>query len=74
MIAVALTGFSSPTVAAIATKYGRTREQIFYRYVQKIGGIPLSGTTSPQHMAEDLEVRNIPLDEDEIATIGALLH
>ena len=39
-----------------------------------IGGIPLSGTTSTRHMAEDLEVHNIELGAEDVAAIGELLH
>lgn len=39
-----------------------------------IGGIPLTGTTSTQHMLEDLDVENITLETDEVTSIGALLH
>ena len=40
----------------LAVKYAKTPEQLFYAFVRSLGGVPLSGTTSQQHMREDLEV------------------
>ena len=41
-------------VGALAKRYGKTREQIIYRFAQQLGMLPLTGTKSPQHMREAL--------------------
>lgn len=66
----------SKPVAAMSLKYGKTREQVFFKYVQQAHGIvPLSGTSSAQHMAEDLDVATglSPLTPEEVREIDALL-
>jgi len=40
----------------LAVKYAKTPEQLFYAFVRSLGAVPLSGTTSQQHMRDDLEV------------------
>lgn len=65
----------SKLVTGIAERLGKTREQVFYRFVQSQGITPLSGTTSLQHMRDDLEVGEaaVPLTEEEIEGIKKLL-
>ena len=50
-------------------------QQVFFRFVQQLGVVPLTGTTSPEHMAEDLDVLQRPfsLTEAEMAAIDAEL-
>lgn len=58
----------------LARKYGKTNEQIFFKFVQSLGIVPLSGTTSEVHMREDLAVeRGVELNEDEVRSIQDLL-
>ena len=58
----------------MSKKYGKTREQIFFRFIQSLGMIPLSGTTSNIHMKEDIEVAStITLERNEIETIDNML-
>ncbi len=65
----------SKLVTGLARKYGKSREQVFYRFVQTQGIVPLSGTTSQLHMQEDLEVgeATLPLSEEEVEGIRQLL-
>jgi diketogulonate reductase-like aldo/keto reductase len=59
-------------VGAIAERHGRTRAQIIFRFAQQIGMLPLTGTTNPAHMREDLAM-DFELSDDEmqqIETIG----
>jgi len=64
----------SNVLSSLARKYNKTREQIFFKFVQSQGIVPLSGTTSEQHMMEDLAVDStITLTEDEIQSILSLL-
>lgn len=56
-------------VATIAKKYEKTPQQVFYRFVQHLGIIPLSGTTSVEHMTQDLDLESFDLTEIEIDMI-----
>ena len=61
-------------VSSLAKKYGKSREQIFFKFVQSQGIVPLSGTTSQQHMLEDLAVdSSITLTQEEIESIRVML-
>jgi diketogulonate reductase-like aldo/keto reductase len=64
----------SPEVIGLAKKYQRTPEQIFFRFVQFLGIIPLSGTRSEQHMKEDLAVSSMNLAVAEYDMIQRLLR
>lgn len=46
---------------AIARAHQRSPEQVFFSFVQRLGITPLTGTTSPQHMREDLDVTEQPV-------------
>ncbi|MCQ8179722.1 aldo/keto reductase [Methylomonas sp. SURF-1] len=61
-----------PAVTAAANARGRTPAQIFFRYLQQHGVVPLTGTCSAAHMREDLAIFEFSLDADECATISAL--
>lgn len=44
-------------VAAAAAAHGKTPAQVWFRWLQQgLGVAPLSGTTDPAHMAQDLDV------------------
>jgi diketogulonate reductase-like aldo/keto reductase len=57
----------------LAGKHGRTEAQIFFRYLSQIDIIPLTGTTSVEHMSEDLQIFEFELTSDECQSIEALL-
>ena len=47
--------------------------QLIFRFAMQIGMLPLTGTTNPQHMKEDLESDRFtiaPEDLQRIETIG----
>jgi diketogulonate reductase-like aldo/keto reductase len=54
-------------------KYGKTPAQVFFRYLSHSGIVPLTGTSSEQHMREDLDVLDFELSDAEQESIGALL-
>ena len=64
----------SPTLQNIAHQYAKSVEQIFYRYVTQKEMIPLNGTTSSQHMEEDLSIFEFTLDNESMEKIDRLLH
>ena len=61
------------TLQALSEKYRRSAAQLFFRYLNHAGIIPLTGTTSAIHMKEDLAVMDFELTADEYKAIGTLL-
>ncbi len=61
------------TLQTLAAKYRRSAAQLFFRYLSQIGIIPLTGTTSENHMREDLAIFEFELTPDECATVEKLL-
>jgi len=62
------------TLHNLAAKYQRSAAQVFYRYLTQIGIIPLTGTSSSEHMREDLAIFEFELTTDECAAVEMLLH
>lgn len=60
-------------VEEMAVKYGRTPAQIFYRYLTHVNIVPLIGSTSLEHIVQDMEIFEFELSVCEIATITELL-
>ncbi len=61
-----------PYVAEIAARHGRTVPQVIFRLALALGMIPLTGTTDPRHMREDLEVYDFELSEEEVHVLAGL--
>lgn len=61
------------TIARLAEEYGRTPAQILFRYLTQEFVVPLTGTTSSEHMREDLAIFQFELTAPEVAAITALL-
>jgi diketogulonate reductase-like aldo/keto reductase len=64
---------ASPAIASLARQHHRTPAQILFRYLSHEGVVPLTGTTSPNHMQEDLAIFEFSLTQQECETITALL-
>ncbi len=65
--------FAEPEVRAMAAKYGVGLAQLIFRFAMQIGMLPLTGTTNPQHMQEDLQSDQFtiaPEDLHRLETIG----
>lgn len=58
--------FIEPDVRAMAAKYGVGPAQIVFRFAMQIGMLPLTGTTNPQHMREDLQSDKFSLAPEEL--------
>ena len=58
-----------PDVMSIAARLGVHPEQVIFRFAMQLGMTPLTGTTSLQHMKEDLQVYDIELSDDEVTFI-----
>jgi diketogulonate reductase-like aldo/keto reductase len=63
-----------PVIEALAATHGRSPVQILFRYLSQCGVIPLTGTTSAAHMAQDLAIFEFGLTEAEREEIDALLE
>jgi len=62
-----------PEIRRIASRYQRTPCQIIFRFALAIGMLPLTGTSSREHMREDLAVLEFELTPDEVAQIERLV-
>jgi diketogulonate reductase-like aldo/keto reductase len=60
---------SSPAVAAIARRLGATVPQVVFAFARALGMAALTGTTSPEHMAQDLASQDLQLTEQEVLTV-----
>lgn len=60
-------------VKAIAGKHNKTEAQIFFRYLNQSGIVPLTGTTSEQHMEQDLNIFDFKLSPGDLKKISSLL-
>lgn len=63
----------SQMLFALGRKYIKTEAQIFYRYLCHVGIVPLIGSTSKDHIDEDLAIFSFDLDDKEIINISSLL-
>lgn len=59
-------------VREMASRLGRTAAQVIFRFALQVGMIALTGTTSPEHMRQDLGVYDFELDAGEVRTIEDL--
>lgn len=57
----------------LMAKYQRSAAQIFFRFLSQGGIVPLTGTTSADHMRQDLEISGFALDEEECKAVESLL-
>lgn len=56
-------------VARIAKRHDRTIPQVVFRFATQIGILPLTGTTSEEHMRQDLACFDFELDDSEIEVL-----
>lgn len=61
-----------PELVQIAKRYGRTVSQIVFRFALDVGMLPLTGTTSADHMRADLDVFDFSLEPSELQLIERL--
>ena len=61
-----------PDVRRLAASTGRTIAQLVFRFAIQIGMLPLTGTTDPAHMREDLGALDFTLSEDEVALVETI--
>lgn len=64
----------APAVRALAAERGASAEAVFFKYVTQLGITPLTGTTSREHMRDDLAALAMAdLSDAEMAAIGQAL-
>jgi diketogulonate reductase-like aldo/keto reductase len=63
----------SAMVLALAAAYERTPAQILFRYLMQREVVPLTGTTSLQHLRDGLDVFAFALEERDAQAIDALI-
>lgn len=61
-----------PYVAAIAARGKATPAQVVFRFARAVGMLPLTGTSSAEHMRQDLASDIVTLSDAEIRDIEAL--
>ena len=61
-----------PVVIALAGQAGATPAQIVFAFARAVGMLPLTGTTSAEHMAQDLDSRKIVLPPGAVQEIESL--
>jgi diketogulonate reductase-like aldo/keto reductase len=60
-------------VVELATRARVTPAQIVFRFAMAVGMLPLTGTSDATHMAEDLRSGDLPLADDDVRAIEALI-
>ena len=63
---------ADPEMRAIAARHGAGIAQVVFRFAMQIGMLPLTGTTNPQHMKEDLQAEELSLSDEEIQKIETI--
>ena len=58
-----------PEIRAIARRLGAGIAQVIFRFAMQSGMLPLTGTTSEQHMKEDLQAEQFTLSTEELRRI-----
>jgi diketogulonate reductase-like aldo/keto reductase len=62
-----------PLVTGLAAQGNFTPAQVVFSFARSIGMLPLTGTTDPQHMKQDLASSDIPLSSDAVLAIESLV-
>jgi diketogulonate reductase-like aldo/keto reductase len=63
---------ADPEVRTIAHRLGTGTPQVIFAFALQVGMLPLTGTTNPQHMAEDLQAQDLVLSDDEVRRIETI--
>jgi diketogulonate reductase-like aldo/keto reductase len=60
---------ASPLISGMAQMYDKTVPQIIFRFCQQLGMICLTGTNSPLHMKQDLDIYDFEITPQEMNLI-----
>jgi diketogulonate reductase-like aldo/keto reductase len=58
-----------PAVTTVAVREHATPAQVVFRFARAVGMLPLTGTSSEQHMRQDLDCSNVQMSADELQRI-----
>lgn len=58
-----------PLIAELAAQLKASPAQIVFAFARQVGMLPLTGTTNPEHMRQDLESRSLELLPDAVNAI-----
>ena len=61
-----------PIVMRMAARQGATAAQVVFRFAQAVGMLPLTGTTSAEHMKQDLASPALAISDDEVRALESL--
>jgi diketogulonate reductase-like aldo/keto reductase len=61
-----------PLVAGLVAQLNASPAQIIFAFARQVGMLPLTGTSSAEHMQQDLASLNISLSPDAVRTIESL--
>jgi len=64
--------FADPVLRAIAQRLGTGLAQVVFRFAMQVGMLPLTGTTNPQHMKEDLQAAQLALTTEDMQVIETI--
>lgn len=61
-----------PSFQRLAQRLNRTPAQVIFRFAVQAGMQPLTGTTNPDHMREDLDIAGFELSDEDVRLIERL--
>ncbi|MCX7114452.1 MAG: aldo/keto reductase [Gammaproteobacteria bacterium] len=64
----------SPYIRSLTKRHHKTIPQITFRFACQIGILPLTGTTNPLHMTDDLNIDDFQLSSEEIQYIENIVN
>ena len=64
--------FAEPAIRAIAQRLGAGLAQVVFRFAMQVGMLPLTGTTNPQHMKDDLHAEQLTLTAEDMQVIETI--
>jgi diketogulonate reductase-like aldo/keto reductase len=59
----------SASFREVVKRTGKTPAQVVFRFALQVGMLPLTGTTDPAHMREDLAIGDFVLSDDDVQTV-----
>ncbi len=63
---------ADPALRSLAARLGATLAQVVFRFAMQVGMLPLTGTTSEEHMKEDLQADRFSLSAEELRLIETI--
>lgn len=63
---------SHPAITLLAEKYGKTPAQVVLRWQLALGNSPIPKSVRPERIAENIDIFDFTLTQDEVASITAL--